>query len=202
MEKTKKTNLLKLTECAVMLALAVALSFCKIWTMPMGGSVTLCSMLPIMLISIKYGSLTGCAVGFLHALIQLLIDLPGGNVFYAGMTAGVTIIIVLFDYIVPFTVLGFAGILRNIKTKKFPMLGAYIGIALTIAARFCCHFITGFSVWGQWAPEGMSKYYYSLTYNGTYLLPELGITLLVALILLKVPQMQKILREKKNKKNN
>ena len=193
MKKTKKTNLLKLTECAIMLALATVLSFIKIIQMPMGGAVTLCSMLPIMLIGIKYGNVTGGLVGLMYALLQLVLDLPGGNVFYMGMSAGVVIVVALFDYLVPFTVLGLAGTFRKIKTEKIPMLGAYVGVALTIIIRFCCHFITGFSIWGQWAPEGMSKYYYSLIYNGTYLLPELGITLVVAVILLQVPQMRKLL---------
>ena len=193
MKKTKKTNLLKLTECAIMLALATVLSFIKIIQMPMGGAVTLCSMLPIILIGIKYGNVTGALVGLMYSLLQLVFDLPGGNVFYMGMSAGVVIIVALFDYLVPFTVLGLAGTFRKIKTEKIPMLGSYIGVVLTIIIRFCCHFITGFSIWGQWAPEGMSKYYYSLIYNGTYLLPELGITLVVAVILLQVPQMRKML---------
>ncbi len=193
MNERKKKNVLKITECAIMLALATVLSFIKIIQMPMGGSVTLCSMLPIMLIGIKYGNLTGGAVGLMYSLIQLVMDLPGGNVFYASMSAGVAIIIALFDYVVPFTAIGFAGMFRKIKTEKIPMLGAYIGVAVTIVARFACHFITGFSVWGQWAPEGMSKYYYSLAYNGTYLLPELGITLVVAIILLQVPQIRKLI---------
>lgn len=199
MKENKRKNLLKLTECAIMLALATVLSFIKIIQMPMGGSVTLCSMLPIMLIGIKYGNLTGASVGLLYSLIQLVMDLPGGNVFYAGMTAGVAIIIALFDYVVPFTMLGFAGMFRKIKTEKIPMLGAYIGVIVTIIIRFICHFITGFSVWGQWAPEGMGKYYYSLVYNGTYLLPELGITIVVAIILLQVPQIRKLLITNKNK---
>ncbi len=193
MEKNKKTNLLKLTECAIMLALATVLSFIKIIQMPMGGAVTLCSMLPIMLIGIKYGNITGGLVGLMYSLLQLVLDLPGGNVFYAGMSAGVVIIVALFDYLVPFTALGFAGAFRKIKTDRLPMIGAYIGVVVTIIIRFICHFITGFSIWGQWAPEGMSKYYYSLVYNGTYLLPELGITLVVAIILLQVPQMRKLL---------
>ena len=196
MKTKKKTNLLKLTECAIMLALATVLSFIKIIQLPMGGPVTLCSMLPIMLIGIKYGNITGCAVGFMYALLQLLMDLPGGNVFYVGMSAGVVIVIALFDYIVPFTFLGFAGMFRKIKCDKIPMLGAYIGVVLVVVIRFLCHFITGFTVWGQWAPEGMSKYYYSLVYNGTYLLPELGITLLVAVILLQSPHMKKLLFNK------
>ena len=197
--KQKKTNILKLTECAVMLALATVLSFIKIIQMPMGGSVTLCSMLPIMLISIKHGNLTGGIVGLMYALLQLLFDLPGGNVFYMGMSAGVIVIVALFDYLVPFTALGFAGMLRKVKTEKIPMLGAYIGVVIVVIIRFLCHFITGFSIWGQWAPEGMSKYLYSLGYNATYLLPELGITLLVAVLLLQVPQMRTLLINKNNK---
>ncbi len=189
----KKTNLLKLTECAIMLALATVLSFIKIIQMPMGGAVTLCSMLPIMLIGIKYGNVTGGLVGLMYSLLQLVFDLPGGNVFYMGMSAGVVIIVALFDYLVPFTALGFAGAFRKIQTEKTPMFGAYIGVIVTIIIRFFCHFITGFSIWGQWAPEGMSKYYYSFVYNGTYLLPELGITLVVAIIMLQVPQMRKLL---------
>ncbi len=194
MTERKKTNVIKLTECAIMLALATVLSFIKIIQMPMGGAVTLCSMLPIMLIGIKYGNLTGGAVGLFYSLIQLIMDLPGGNVFYASMSADVAIIVALFDYIVPFTALGFAGTFKKIRTKKVPMLGAYIGVVVSIIVRFCCHFITGFSIWGQWAPEGMSKYFYSLAYNGTYLLPELGITLVVAIIILQVPQIKKLLK--------
>ena len=197
MKENKKTNLLKLTECAIMLALATVLSFIKIIQMPMGGSVTLCSMLPIILIGIKHGKLTGASVGLLYSLLQLVMDLPGGNVFYVGMSAGVVVIVALFDYIVPFTFLGFAGMFSKIRTEKIPALGSYIGIVTVIIVRFLCHFITGFSVWGQWAPEGMGKYYYSLIYNGTYLLPELGVTLVVAVILLQMPQIRKIIYNKK-----
>ncbi len=196
MTETKKVNLLKLCECALMLSLAVVLSFIKIISMPMGGSVTLCSMLPVMLIGIKYGNAAGALVGFLYSLIQLVSDLPGGNVFYAGITAKVVIIIVLFDYLVPFTLIGFAGTFRRIKTEKITMLGAYIGIFITVLMRFFCHFITGFSVWKQWAPDGMNKYYYSLAYNISYLLPELLITLTVAVLLLQIPQIKKLLKNK------
>ena len=116
MKKTKKTNLLKLTECAIMLALATVLSFIKIIQMPMGGAVTLCSMLPIILIGIKYGNVTGALVGLMYSLLQLVFDLPGGNVFYMGMSAGVVIVVALFDYLVPFTVLGLAGTIFSMLT--------------------------------------------------------------------------------------
>ena len=200
MKENRKNNLLKLTECAIMLALATVLSFIRIMQMPMGGSVTLCSMLPIILIGIKYGNVTGAVMGLMYSLIQLVSDLPGGNVFYMGMSAGVVAVVALFDYIVPFTMLGLAGMFRKVGTEKIPMLGAFIGTGVVVVIRFICHFITGFTVWGQWAPEGMSKYWYSLAYNGSYLLPELGITMIVAVLLLQVPQMRKLLKiNNKNK---
>ena len=182
-------NLVKLTECAVMLALAIALSFAKIWKMPMGGSVTILSMLPVMLIGIKYGPLTGCSVGLLYALFRLMMGIASGNVFAYTETAATAVIVGLFDYIVPFTGLGLAGIFRKFK----PMFGCYIGIFLSCLLRFTCHFVTGFSVWGQWAPEGMGKYYYSLIYNGQYMLPETVMTLVAAVILLQIPAVRKII---------
>ncbi|MBQ7688369.1 MAG: energy-coupled thiamine transporter ThiT, partial [Clostridia bacterium] len=56
-----------------------------------------------------------------------------------------------------------------------------------------CHFITGVVIWGQWAPEGMGKYLYSLLYNGQYMLPELIITVVLAAVLINIPQMRKVL---------
>ena len=182
-------RLVKLAECAVILALAIALSFVKIWEMPMGGSVTLLSMLPVMLIGIKYGPLTGCGVGLLNAVFQLIMGIASGNVFAYTETAAAAIIVGLFDYIVPFTCLGLAGIFRRFS----PMFGCYTGVLLAALLRFCCHFITGFSIWGQWAPEGMGKYYYSLIYNGQYMLPETVITLVAAVVLLQIPAIRKII---------
>ena len=51
----KKTH--ALVESAIMIALATVLSYVKVWEMPMGGAITLCSMLPIILVSVKYLSL-------------------------------------------------------------------------------------------------------------------------------------------------
>lgn len=191
-QKKKNSSVLTLTECAVMLALAVVLSFIKVWKMPMGGAVTLVSMLPIIMVSIKHGNKAGVATAFLFSLIQLVQGIASGDVFVYCETAGIVAVVVAFDYIVPFTVLGFAGSFRKLKIGKFDTFGIYLGIALVIIVRFCCHYITGFSVWGQWA-EGMSPYMYSLLYNGTYMLPELIFTLIVSAILIQVPQIRKLL---------
>ena len=54
MSKTySKTRVL--VECALMIAIGTVLSNIKIFTMPNGGSVTLLSMLPFVLVSFRHG---------------------------------------------------------------------------------------------------------------------------------------------------
>lgn len=193
----KNSKLLMLTECSVMLALSIVLSFVKVWKMPMGGAVTLLSMLPIMLISVKYGLKGGLPCGLLYALFNLLMGVAGGDVFVYCTTGAMVVICVLFDYIVPFTVLGCAAMFRRPAEKLRPdnrkAADALLlsGFVLVIVARFVCHYITGFSIWGQWAPEGQSKYIYSLLYNGQYMLPECIFTTVGAAILINVPIIRK-----------
>ena len=185
----RNTKVRLLAEAAVMLALAIALSFVKIWDMPMGGSVTLLSMLPIMLIAIKNGTGWGVGTAFVFSLFPLLQGVMSGNVFPYCQTLAIVILCVAFDYIVPFTVLGFAAVGK----KKFGTTGVYVGIVAVCFIRFLCHYITGVFIWGQWAPEGMAKALYSLLYNGQYMLPETILTLVAAVLLLRAKPIQKLL---------
>ena len=93
-----------------------------------------------------------------------------------------------FDYLLPFTVLGLAGIFTS-KSK----FGAYVGMAAVTAARFICHFVSGVAIWRQWAPEGMNKFVYSILYNGSFLSIDFAICIAVAIPLLQVRQMRKLL---------
>ena len=193
----KNTKLLMLTECSVMLALSIVLSFVKVWKMPMGGAVTLLSMLPIMLISVKYGLKGGLPCGLLYALFNLLMGVASGDVFVYCTTAVMVVICVLFDYLLPFSVLGCAAMFRGPAAKLRPNnrkaadLLLLSGFVLVILVRFACHYITGFSIWGQWAPEGQSKYIYSLIYNGQYMLPECIFTVIGATVLINIPVIRK-----------
>ncbi|MBR3768790.1 MAG: energy-coupled thiamine transporter ThiT [Clostridia bacterium] len=187
-QNKKRNNIEKLTECSVLLALSVVLSFVEIWKMPMGGGITLLSMLPVCLVAVKYGISGALPTAFLYSVIQFAIGFASGNVFVYCTTAFTWIICLLFDYIVPFSVLGFSGIFK----KKLGNIGIIIGIALMIGIRFICHYITGVVIWGQWA-EGMSPYLYSLIYNGQYMLPECIFTCVAAGILIKIPQLKKLL---------
>ena len=189
----KNSKVTVLTECAVMVALAFALSCAKLYEMPLGGSVTVASMLPIMLIGIKYGNLVGIGTAFIYSLTQAFQSLITGNVFPYCETGTTLIICVLFDYIIPFTVIGLAGFLKNAPFIKNNEIAVYIGMCSVVLVRFICHFITGVAIWGQWAPDGMGKYIYSLAYNGSFLSIDFAICLIVALLMMRKSEIRKLI---------
>ena len=184
----KKTQIL--CECAVMIAMSIAFSFIKLIRMPLGGSVTFVSMLPVMICAVRHGVKWGLASSGIFAAYQLVQSIASGNVFPYCYTTATLMICILFDYLIPFGALGFAGFAHG-KTK-----GKVICLcAALIILRFACHFVTGVFVWGQWA-DGMSVYLYSLLYNGQYMLPELILTLAVLTALITARPVEKMILNK------
>lgn len=178
----------RLVTSAVMIALAAVLSMIKVWQMPLGGSITLLSMLPICILSIKYGVKWGFFTAFTYSVVQMLLSL--GSLMSWGMTPKIWIGCILFDYIIAFTVLGFSGIFKDKGT-----FGIILGIALAVALRFVCHFISGTVFFDIWCPEGWNLYWYSISYNGTFMLPEMIFTVIGAVALFKVPQTTKLVTQ-------
>ena len=181
-----------LVEGALMVALATILCFIRIFKLPWGGSVTLLSMLPIVLFSIKRGVKAGFAASVLFSLIQLFQGILDG-LFGWGLTPGMLIACILLDYLLAYSVLGIAGLFR-----KKGLSGWIAGIAIAITLRFLVHFISGVVIWHSFGElwEGFStdnSILYSLIYNGCYMLPELIFTLIGAIALLKVPQTSRLL---------
>lgn len=191
-QKRLSSSLTMLTECAIMLALSFALSCAKLFEMPMGGSVTIASMLPVMLISIKYGIGPGLATSFLYSLTQLLQAIASANVFPYCETPGTLALCVLFDYIVPFTLLGLAGLFHKSKLTKNTELNIYLGIIGVVVLRFFCHFVTGVVIWGQWAPDGMGKYLYSFLYNGGFLSLDFLICIVCAILMFRKAELRRL----------
>lgn len=188
-----------LVSTAVLTALSIVLSFVILYEMPMGGSVTLACMLPIMLVSLRYGCKWGLGAAFVTALFQLLQAVMHANVFPYCETWQSLVLCISFDYLVPFTVIGLAGLFRKVSLGRVRNFGAYAGMLAVFLARFCCHFVTGVVIWGQWAPEGMGKYFYSLAYNGSFLLFECIITMVLGVILLETPQLRRFMQTEKQK---
>lgn len=179
-----------LSECAMMLALSIALSFVVIYKLPWGGSVTLFSMLPVMLISVRHGLKWGLSTAFLYSWFQIL----QGGVFGWGLTPIMLIGSLFLDYIIAFTVLGLAGVFRKGGAKW-----CLIGIVLSCVLRYLSHFASGRILWAnfeEFVVFGASFYnrpvLYSLLYNGAYMLPETLMTVAGAALLFFVPQAKKV----------
>ena len=190
----KRSKIAVMCECAVLLALSIALSFVPIYEAPMGGSVTLLSMLPILMVGVRHGLKWGVSTSFLYAMFQLFQALIKGNVFPYCIGISMIIICAAFDYILPFTALGLSGFAHS-KNGNIGKIRTVVIMSALIVFRFCCHFITGVAIWGQWAPEGMGKYVYSLLYNGTYMLPELVLTVAGAAIIISTPQFKRLMQK-------
>ena len=190
--KNSKTK--TMVEAAIMIALATVLCFIRIIKLPWGGSVTLLSMLPIVIFSIKHGVKQGMFASFVFSLIQLGQGIMDG-LFGWGLTPAMLIACVLLDYIGAYSVIGLAGVFRD---KGFK--GWIGGTILAVLARYAVHFLSGIVIWHSignlW--EGFStdnEVLYSLVYNGAYMLPEMIFTVIGAIALLKIPQTKKLITE-------
>ena len=158
-----------LSETIIFVALATALSFVVVYTLPQGGSITAGSMVPIIWLALRRGPKIGVFAGAIYGLIQFAI-LP-----YIAPTSWAAIQ-VLLDYPLAFGVLGLAGFF-----KQIPLIGSTLGIV----GRFIMHFVAGVFFWAPSSAPGADPYVFSAIYNGSYLIPELAVTGLIIFFLQK-----------------
>ena len=167
----------KLTESALMLALATILSFVKIIELPFGGSITLASMLPMVILAYRYGFLWGLFSGAVFSLIQLLFGL--NNLSYAT-SAVAAVAIILLDYVLAFSCTAVGGLFRKMKSQSAAItLAAFV----TCLIRFICHTLSGCTVWAGESVPTADAFLYSLIYNAAYMNPETVITTVFAVYL-------------------
>lgn len=145
------------------MALGMVTSLIKLFELPMGGSVTLLSMLFVVLIAYWYGPYVGIMTGVAYGLLQFIIE----PIFY-------TIPQMLVDYPLAFGALGLAGFFYK---KKH---GLIIGYIAGVLGRYFFSFWSGLLFFGVYAADyNMNAVLYSLIYNGSYLLTEAIITLVI-----------------------
>ena len=209
MKKTKR-----LTESAMMIAIAVVLELAGrsiLPPMPFGGQLTLCAMLPIVLLSYRHGVKWGLTAGFCYSLVQMA--LGAGTVtaafqpgyFGDGTMLGRAILMCLLDYVLAYSALGLGGCFRNLMKSKGAALAA--GSVVALGARYVTHILSGyilFAGWAEWffTQEGFPGWgaslveavspqtlgwLYSIVYNGMYMIPEMLLTAVAALLIAKVP---------------
>ena len=205
----------RLTESAMLLAVAIVLELVSkmfIPEFPFGGQLTLVSMLPVVLISYRHGVKWGLISAFAYALLEMAIGTktvmaafqPG--YFGDGVLIANALIMCALDYVVAFTVLGLGGLFRGkirnsgvaLMTGSLVALGAryvaHIASGYILFAGYAEWFFTqdGFPAWGAALVETLSPgvlgFVYSVVYNGMYMIPEMILTAVVALLLARVPR--------------
>ncbi len=188
----KRSKMLPYIEGALVIAMAVILGMIRIYKLPWGGSVTLLSMLPISMYSIKYGIKKGLEISFIFSLFQFVQGISDG-LFAWGLNPVMLISCIFIDYLIAYTVIGLSGIFRSKGAT-----GWISGTVIALIIRFICHFISGAVIfqsagklWDGFSSE--NTYLYSLLYNGAYMLPEIIFTSVGAYVIFRVPVMQKLI---------
>ncbi|MDR1018483.1 MAG: energy-coupled thiamine transporter ThiT [Lachnospiraceae bacterium] len=162
----------KLTFSGLAIALAMLTSNIKIFTMPMGGAITLLSMFFICIIGYWFGLRYGLITAIAYGLLQFAIDPYMLNIWQ-----------VLFDYPLAFGALGLSGLFTN---KKH---GLQIGYITGTLGRLVFSTISGVVFFASYAPKGMNPFVYSVAYQASYIIPEMVITL----IIISIPPVTKAL---------
>ena len=161
----KKMGTRQLVFCAMAIALAYVTSYLKLFSLPWGGSVTLCSMLFIVLIGNWYGVQTGIFAGLAYGIMQFLQE-PYVLSFFQ----------VCCDYILAFAALGVAGLFAK---SSHGLLKGYIA---AVIARGAFHALGGYLYWMDYMPENFPqslKAVYPIVYNYSFLLAEAVITVII-----------------------
>ena len=175
-----KTQTRRLVESAVMIAIGTVLSMFEFkgpWAL--GGGITFCSMLPLVLVSWRYGCRWGLFTAFTYSLVQIVQGIP--DIQYAT-NVQTAILIILFDYVIAYSVIGLAAMFKN-RLKNQPK-ALLLGIVVTFLVRLACHYISGVAVWEVlWPNElGWAPPIWSISYNASYMVPEILITGIVAVL--------------------
>jgi len=180
-QKTKET-ILQIVTGGVCLALAYVLSRIELFTLPMGGTVTPASTLPIVVLCMAFGPAWGFACAFVFSLLQLI----GGYL--------MTPFQVILDYILGYTALGITGfaalprasrVAISSPLKRFEKAGLVRAIVFTVIAyvvRWFCSVLSGVIFFAEYAGD-MNPWIYSMSYNGSFLAADMAITIVVMVIL-------------------
>ncbi|MBR0157971.1 MAG: energy-coupled thiamine transporter ThiT [Clostridia bacterium] len=168
-EKISATQ--RLVESALLIAMGVVLSLIKIIDLPYGGSVTIASMFPVMLIAYRHGLGFGLVSATVFGGIQQLLGLK--TLSWVSTWQSV-LAVILLDYIVAFAVIGLGGLFRGRFGKRADgqVSELLAGALLVCLLRYICHVISGATVWAGLSIPTRGAIAYSLAYNATYMIPE------------------------------
>ncbi|WP_322199962.1 energy-coupled thiamine transporter ThiT [Acutalibacter intestini] len=189
-KKGPNHQVLNLALAGILIALGTILSFLKLFDLPYGGSVTICGMLPVMVFAYRAGPKWGLGAGLVFSVLQLLFGLDA----LKGVSGATVVGSIFLDYLLAFTVLGLAGIFRG-KLKSHPTAFT-LGCLVAGLLRYLCSFLSGWILWSEYADANFSPilagmsgqqlaFFYSLVYNGGYMIPEILITCIAGFLVMQ-----------------
>lgn len=211
----KKERVRMLVESAMLLALAVVLELVSKMFIPeqtFGGQLTIVCMLPVVLISYRYGLKWGFFSAFVYALLEMAIGMKNVTAAFQPDYFGEEIMIVnafimiVLDYLIAYTCLGLGGLFRNkIKNAGVSLM---CGSIVALSCRYVAHILSGYVLFSAWAEsyfmqEGFPAWgttlvesvgpnmlglLYSIVYNGMYMIPEIILTAVASLLIARVPK--------------
>ena len=155
-----------------------------------GGSIGF-AMIPIFIISYRRGLLPGILCGFILSLVQMLggiYIIQGKTLDGAFMQAAGPFIQVMLDYVLAYTVVGFAGVFMSSYQKsnnfKSKLIWITLGCILGGLLKYASHTLAGLWFWPgeMWGVGGAA---YSFLYNGLYCIPNIIISILIMIIIAK-----------------
>lgn len=156
----KQKQIFTLVFIALFSALQIALEFTNqfVPSLPQGGSISY-SLIPIFLASYLLGVKEGMLVGFVSSLLQFVLGMAH---FYGWWS-------VFLDYVLPLSLCGMAGLIKNIKYKNIELP---IGVIFAMVLKFIPHYLSGAFLFAEYAGD-QNPYVYSLIYNLGYNIPTL-----------------------------
>ena len=217
--RRQTSDIKKLVTSAVLIALGTAVSFvCEyipFLNLPFGGTITIASLLPLVLIGYMYGPAWGFGSAFVYSLLQMLVGFRTVGALFTPasdsyMGIKIAFAVVLIDYVLAYTSVGISSLFRKMK---HPAAAVVTGAVVSLLVCYFFHFLSGFLFYGAWAEWfftdtvvkdlAVSKWIlgsfsgkslaavYSAVYNGCYMIPEIVITAVAGAVVANVPVIKK-----------
>ncbi len=161
----------KLVEVGIFVGVAIVLELISTLIpflhMPQGGSISL-GMLPIFIISYRFGVKEGVMAGFVFGIVNFILS---GYAIHWGS--------IFFDYIFAFSALGIAGIFKNTALSNNKTFIA--GIVLGGFLRYIFHGLSGVIFFADFAGDFNPWFYSFIVYNLPYMLVSIVLCIIIGL---------------------
>nr|WP_225422983.1 energy-coupled thiamine transporter ThiT [Companilactobacillus jidongensis] len=177
---SKTNSLVVLTEGAIIVAAAQALSFVP-HDLGVSSIQVEYGLIPMTIYALRRGLKPGLTAGFVWGILDLILKGFSSGGFLNPLQG-------LVEYPLAFAAVGLVGlgsvrVKNRINENKNPLGLIIFYSAIGFLVKYFLHFIAGGIYWGAYAPKTMNPWIYSLVINGGSFIANM-IMLLILLVLL------------------